>query len=206
MLKIWGRINSTNVKKVLWAAEELGLAYDQIDVGGKFGGLKNADFLARNPNGLIPLLEDEHTTLWESNVIVRYLAASHPNGGLWIENVAERAEAEKWMDWSSTTLYNDFRDIMMHLIRLPKEERDPAILQRGIDGLTRSLQIAEDALSNQPWLSGKDFGIGDIPLGCYAYAWFEFEISRPSMPHLENWYRRLAQRKAYRKAVMTPLT
>ncbi|WP_273725104.1 glutathione S-transferase family protein [Brucella gallinifaecis] len=206
MLKIWGRINSTNVKKVLWAAEELGLAYDQIDVGGKFGGLKNADFLARNPNGLIPLLEDEHTTLWESNVIVRYLAASHPNGGLWIENVAERAQAEKWMDWSSTTLYSDFRDIMMHLIRLPKEERDPAILQRGIDGLTRSLQIAEDALSNQPWLSGKDFGIGDIPLGCYAYAWFEFEISRPSMPNLENWYRRLAQRKAYRKAVMTPLT
>lgn len=206
MLKIWGRINSTNVKKVLWAAEELGLAYDQIDVGGKFGGLKNADFLARNPNGLIPLLEDEHTTLWESNVIVRYLAASHPNGGLWIEDVAERAQAEKWMDWSSTTLYSDFRDIMMHLIRLPKEERDPAILQRGIDGLTRSLQIAEDALSNQPWLSGKDFGIGDIPLGCYAYAWFEFEISRPSMPNLENWYRRLAQRKAYRKAVMTPLT
>lgn len=206
MLKIWGRINSTNVKKVLWAAEELGLAYDQIDVGGKFGGLKNADFLARNPNGLIPLLEDEHTTLWESNVIVRYLAASHPNGGLWIEDVAERAQAEKWMDWSSTTLYSDFRDIMMHLIRLPKKERDPAILQRGIDGLTRSLQIAEDALSNQPWLSGKDFGIGDIPLGCYAYAWFEFEISRPSMPNLENWYRRLAQRKAYRKAVMTPLT
>lgn len=206
MLKIWGRINSTNVKKALWAAEELGLAYEQINVGGQFGGLQNSEFLARNPNGLIPLLEDGDITLWESNVIVRYLAAVHPDRGLWIEDAAQRAQAEKWMDWSSTTLYSDFRDIMMHLIRLPEDERHPAVLQRGIDGLTRSLQIAEDALSTQPWFSGEAFGIGDIPLGCYAYAWFEFPITRPFMPHLEDWYQRLTQREAYRKAVMTPLT
>jgi glutathione S-transferase len=206
MLKIWGRINSTNVRKALWAAEELGLEYEQVNIGGPFGGLQDADFLALNPNGLIPLLQDGDTTLWESNVIVRYLAASRANGSLWIENPAKRAQAEKWMDWSSTTLFGDFRDVMMHLIRLPEDKRDPAILQRGIEGMARSLQIAEEALAVQPWFSGDNFGIGDIPLGCYAYAWFELPITRPSMPRLEGWYQRLTQRAAYRKAVMTPLT
>lgn len=206
MLKIWGRINSTNVKKALWAAEELGLDYQQINVGGPFGGLTEPDFLALNPNGLIPLLQDGDTTLWESNVIVRYLAATYTSNGLWIENPAKRAQAEKWMDWSSTTLFGDFRDIMMHLIRLPEEQRDPLILQRGIDGLTQALRIADNELAKKPWFSGEHFGIGDIPLGCYAYAWFQFPLVRPSMPHLENWYERLTQRSAYRKAVMTPLT
>ncbi|MCK4203221.1 glutathione S-transferase [Brucella pituitosa] len=206
MLKIWGRTNSTNVKKVLWIAEELGLEYEQIDVGGQFGGLQDASFLARNPNGLIPLLEDGNTTLWESNVIVRYLAATHAKSGLWIEAPAERAQAEKWMDWAPSTLYADFRDVITNLIRLPEDRRDKAAMQRGIDGMTRSLKIADQALANQPWLSGENFGVGDIPLGCYAYAWFEFPIERASTPHLEDWYNRLAQRPAYRKAVMTPLT
>ncbi|MCX2696457.1 MULTISPECIES: glutathione S-transferase family protein [Ochrobactrum] len=206
MLKIWGRTNSTNVKKVLWIAEELGLDYEQINLGGQFGGLQEASFLARNPNGLIPLLEDGDTTLWESNVIVRYLAATHAKSGLWIEAPAERAQAEKWMDWASSTLYADFRNVMANLIRLPEDKRDKAVAQRGIEGLTRSLKIADHALSQQKWLSGESFGIGDIPLGCYVYAWFAFPITRPSMPHLEDWYQRLSQRAAYRKAVMTPLT
>ncbi|MDH7793232.1 glutathione S-transferase [Ochrobactrum sp. AN78] len=206
MLKIWGRTNSTNVKKVLWIAEELGLKYEQIDVGGQFGGLQDESFLARNPNGLIPLLEDGDTTLWESNVIVRYLAATHAKSGLWIEPPAERAQAEKWMDWAPSTLYANFRDVITNLIRLPEDKRDEAVVQRGIEGMTRSLKIADQALANQPWLSGDDFGVGDIPLGCYAYAWFKFPIERPSTPHLEDWYNRLTQRPAYRKAVMTPLT
>lgn len=206
MLKIWGRTNSTNVKKVLWIAEELGLKYEQIDVGGQFGGLQDESFLARNPNGLIPLLEDGDTTLWESNVIVRYLAATHAKSGLWIETPAKRAQAEKWMDWAPSTLYADFRDVITNLIRLPEDKRDEAVVQRGIEGMTRSLKIADQALANQPWLSGDDFGVGDIPLGCYAYAWFKFPIERPSTPHLEDWYNRLTQRPAYRKAVMTPLT
>lgn len=117
---------------MLWIAEELGLEYEQIDVGGQFGGLQDASFLARNPNGLIPLLEDGNTTLWESNVIVRYLAATHAKSGLWIEAPAERAQAEKWMDWAPSTLYADFRDVITNLIRLPEDKRDKAAMQRGL--------------------------------------------------------------------------
>ncbi|WP_019443789.1 MULTISPECIES: glutathione S-transferase, partial [Brucella] len=112
MLKIWGRTNSTNVKKALWAAQELNLEYEQIDLGGQFGGLNDPVYLARNPNGLVPLLEDGETILWESNVIVRYLAAAYGKDSLWIENPAKRAQAEKWMDWVSTTIAGDFRDVM----------------------------------------------------------------------------------------------
>lgn len=206
MLKIWGRTNSTNVKKALWIAQELGLDYEQFDVGGQFGGLDDPAFLARNPNGLIPLVEDGETVLWESNVITRYLAATYGKDSLWIENPARRAQAEKWMDWASTTLYTDFSNVMKHMIRLPEDKRDPAILQRGLDGLARSMKIANDGLGQAPWFSGEEFGIGDIPVGCYAYAWFEFSIERPSLPQLENWYERMKLRPAYRSAVMTPLT
>lgn len=206
MLKIWGRINSTNVKKALWTAHELDLEYEQINIGGPYGGLKDPAYLARNPNGLIPLLEDGDMVLWESNTITRYLAAAYGKGGLWIDDPAKRAQAEKWMDWASVSFATSFSDVMKHLIRLPEAERDPAILQRGLEGLAHSMQIADDGLKEAPWFSGENFGIGDIPIGCYAYAWFEFPIERPARPRLEDWYGRLKQRPAYQTAVMTPLT
>ncbi|KAB2665915.1 glutathione S-transferase [Brucella tritici] len=206
MLKIWGRINSTNVKKALWTARELNLDYEQIDVGGQFGGLKDPAYLARNPNGLIPLLEDGGTVLWESNTITRYLAAAYGKETLWIEDAAKRAQAEKWMDWASSSFYTNFSNVMKHLIRLPEAERNPALLEQSLQGLAQSMQIANEGLKEAPWFSGENFGIGDIPTGCYAYAWFEFPIERPSLPHLEDWYGRLKQRPAYQAAVMTPLT
>ncbi|MFQ0813705.1 glutathione S-transferase [Brucella anthropi] len=206
MLKIWGRINSTNVKKALWTAHELDLEYEQINIGGPYGGLKDPAYLTRNPNGLIPLLEDGDMVLWESNTITRYLAAAYGKGGLWIDDPAKRAQAEKWMDWASVSFATSFSDVMKHLIRLPEAERDPAILQRGLEGLAHSMQIADEGLKEAPWFSGENFGIGDIPIGCYAYAWFEFPIERPALPRLEDWYGRLKQRPAYQTAVMTPLT
>ncbi|KAB2688911.1 glutathione S-transferase family protein [Brucella tritici] len=206
MLRIWGRINSTNVKKALWTARELNLDYEQIDVGGQFGGLKDPAYLARNPNGLIPLLEDGGTVLWESNTITRYLAAAYGKETLWIEDAAKRAQAEKWMDWASSSFYTNFSNVMKHLIRLPEAERNPALLEQSLQGLAQSMQIANEGLKEAPWFSGENFGIGDIPTGCYAYAWFEFPIERPSLPHLEDWYGRLKQRPAYQAAVMTPLT
>ncbi|MCH4539251.1 glutathione S-transferase [Ochrobactrum sp. A-1] len=95
---------------------------------------------------------------------------------------------------------------MKHLIRLPEAERDPVLLEQSLQGLAQSMQIANEGLKEASWFSGENFGIGDIPTGCYAYAWFAFPIERPSLPHLEDWYGRLKQRPAYQAAVMTPLT
>lgn len=92
MITLWGRNNSTNVKKVLWTLEELDLPFNQIMAGMAFGVNKEADYLAMNPNGLVPLLRDDETdaTLWESNTIVRYLAAQYGQGRLWVENPVAR--------------------------------------------------------------------------------------------------------------------
>ncbi|MEK1907399.1 MAG: glutathione S-transferase [Pseudomonas sp.] len=206
MLKIWGRKNSTNVRKVLWCAEEAGVAYQAIDAGGAFGLVNEPAYRAMNPNGLVPVIDDEGVLLWESNAIVRYLAAKYAHGSLYAEDVAVRAAADKWMDWTSTTLAPVFRELFWGTLRTPPEQRDLAAIEVARQRCGELLGMADRALALQPWLSGEAFGMGDIPLGCFAYAWFEMPIARPELPHLAAWYARLQQRPAYQCAVMTPLT
>ncbi|PRD41521.1 glutathione S-transferase [Phyllobacterium phragmitis] len=206
MLKIWGRSNSTNVKKALWAAAELGLDYEHVMAGGAHGVVDTPEYRALNPNGLVPVIEDDGFVLWESNAIVRYLAAKYGADMLWIDDAAKRADAEKWMDWASTTVIGPFTDIIWHTVRLPEDKRDPAIQARGVAAFAKALEIPEKVLSGQPWLSGTEFGIGDIPLGVFVYAWMELPLDRPDLPHIAAWYERLKERPAYAKSVMTPLT
>ncbi|MFG1395564.1 glutathione S-transferase [Roseixanthobacter pseudopolyaromaticivorans] len=206
MLKIWGRLNSTNVKKVVWAARELSLPYEHANAGGPFGLVNEPEYRALNPNGLVPCVEDQGLILWESNAVVRYLAARHGAGTLWPENPAVRAIGDKWMDWTSTSFAAPFRDVFWNLIRLDPEKRDMGAVEAGIVACADLLARADAALADHPYLSGDAFAMGDIPLGCFAYGWFEMPITRPPMPHLEAWYVRLKDRPAYRDAVMTPLT
>lgn len=105
MLKVWGRKNSSNVKKVLWCLKELQAPYEQIDVGGPFGGLHEANYLALNPNASIPTLQDDDFALWESNTIIRYLCTKYENYHLYPTDVKQRANVEKWMDWSNGSLF-----------------------------------------------------------------------------------------------------
>ncbi|TBW34320.1 glutathione S-transferase family protein [Siculibacillus lacustris] len=204
-MKIWGRRNSANVKKVLWAAEELGLPYEQIDAGGAFGIVSTPDYLARNPNGLVPLLEDGDLTLWESNTIVRYLAARYGAGTLWIADPGARAEAEKWMDWSHQ-FAAPFREVIFGLLRTPPEKRNLAAIEGGRVAVARLFGIADAALATTPWLSGPAFGIADIVLGPFAYVWMELAIERPDHPHLADWYRRLQTRPTWPTAVAIGLS
>lgn len=206
MLKIWGRANSTNVKKVLWCVEELGLDYERIDAGGAFGLVDDPAYRHLNPNGLVPTLQDGDLVLWESNAIVRYLADAYGGGELRADDPAARASAEKWMDWTSTSIAGPFRDLFWNVVRRSPEQRNEEELRSGRKRSGELLAIADAALAQQPYLSGETFGVGDIPLGCFAYAWFEMPIERPDMPALRAWYDRLRQRQPYQKAVMTPLT
>ena len=205
MLTIWGRANSANVKKVTWTAEELGLAYDRIDAGGAFGGLDTPEYRAMNPNGLVPVLKDGDLVLFESNTIVRYLAAKYGEGSLWIADPGARAKAEMWMDWVHSFAY-PFRDVVFGLLRTPPEQRDNAAIARGIAECGRLFGIADAALAKSPWLSGAEFGIGDVPLATFAHVWLNLAIDRPEAPHLAAWYERLLMRPAYAKLVATPLT
>ncbi|MBA1205194.1 glutathione S-transferase [Pseudomonas capeferrum] len=207
MLKIWGRKNSSNVRKALWCAQELGLDYQSIDAGGAFGLVDEPDYRARNPNGLVPLLEDGDFVLWESNTIVRYLCAQYGHEAGWYpDDARQRAQAEKWMDWTTSALAPVFRPLFWGILRTPPEQQDWVAINAAHKAVAQLLSMADQTLARQPYLSGDDVGMGDIPLGCFAYAWFEMPIERPDMHHLRAWYERLAARPAYQAAVMTALT
>ncbi|MEH0876765.1 glutathione S-transferase [Pectobacterium cacticida] len=205
MITIWGRSSSTNVKKVLWCAEELALPYQQIPAGGQFGLNHEAEYLAMNPNGLIPCLRDDNVVLWESNTIVRYLAAQYGQNSLYIPDAAKRANAEKWMDWA-ITLAAAFGPVFINMVRIAPEKRDMALVHKNRIECERLLDIVDTVLADQLWLSGEQFGIGDIPLGCIAYGWLNMPIEQHSHPNLERWYQQLTERPAYQKHVMIPLS
>lgn len=207
MLKIWGRKNSSNVRKTLWAAEELGLAYEAIDAGGAFGVVDTPEYRAMNPNGRVPVIDDDGFVLWESNAIVRYLMAKHANGTAWCpENPQARASADKWMDWTTSSFAGPFRTVFWGVLRTPQEQQDWPVINAAIKECDGLLTMADQALATRPYLSGTEIGMGDIPLGSFIYAWLEMPIERAPQPRLEAWYARLKQRPAYQKAVMTALT
>ena len=207
MLKIWGRKNSSNVRKALWVAEELGLEYEAINAGGAFGVNDQPEYLARNPNGVVPMIEDGDFVLWESNTIVRYLAAQYaPDSTLCPSSAKARAEQDKWMDWTTSTFAVPFKTVFWGVLRTPAEQQDWAQINAAKATIEGMLRIVDKTLSTQPYLSGNEFGMGDIPLGSFIYAWFEMPIERTDLPHLKAWYKRLQQRPAYRTAVMTALT
>ncbi|MGZ7458598.1 glutathione S-transferase family protein [Pseudomonas sp. Ma2-10] len=207
MLKIWGRKNSSNVRKSLWAAEELGLDYEAIDAGGAFGIVDTSEYRAMNPNGRVPVIDDEGFVLWESNTIVRYLMARHANGTAWYpENLQALASADKWMDWTTSSFAGTFRTVFWGVLRTPESQQDWPAINAAIKECDGLLAMADQALAAQPYLSGDEIGMGDIPLGSFIYAWFEMPIERAPQPHLQAWYARLKERPAYQKAVMTALT
>lgn len=206
MLRIWGRVNSVNVKKALWAAEELGLQYERIDAGLQFGVTKTPEYRRMNTNSLVPTIEDDGFVLWESHSIVRYLAAKHAAGTLWPTDLRVRADAERWMDWAFT-LQNAMRDVFWGLIRTPPEKRDMRAIEAGAKRSADLLEaVLETALAGKDYLTGKNFTMGDIPLGCEVQRWMRVPLQRPRLPNVEAWFERLRARPAFLKIVDVPLT
>lgn len=194
MLTIWGRLNSHNVKKVAWFAEELALPHVRHDVGGAFG--MDDAYLALNPNALIPTIEDEGFVLWESNAILRYLAARHGGERWWPADPAVRATADRWMDWQIDYAEGQ-RDAFVNLVRRAPAQRDMAAVTQAAARCAKRMTLLNRHLAEAEWLSGADFGIGDIPMGVYAHTWFTLEIERPNVPHVAAWYDRLKSRPGY---------
>ncbi|WP_176591122.1 glutathione S-transferase family protein [Sphingobium sp. EM0848] len=203
MLTIWGRLNSHNVKKVAWFASEIGLPYVRHDVGGQFG-MSDA-YVAMNPNRLIPTIEDGDVVLWESNAILRYLAARYAPRTMWPADPAARAQGDKWMDWQFS-FADAQRGAFLNLIRRKPEERDAAALAKSARQSGEAMLILDHALAGQAWLSGESFGVADVPMGAYAHTFFTLEMERPDVPHARAWYDRLRERPAYVETVMIPLT
>jgi glutathione S-transferase len=188
MLKIWGRISSINVRKVVLIAQELGVPFERIDAGGAFGVVKTPEFLARNPNGLIPLLEDDQVELWESNAIVRYLCARHAPDALYPLALPARFDAERWMDWQQTTLNPAGRVAFMQWIRTPAERRDPDAIARSVAATEALFALLDHQLSTRPFIAGDRLTMADLPIACEVHRWINLPRPRTARPHLDRWY------------------
>jgi len=207
MLTIFGRTNSVNVQKVLWCLAELGVAYERIDAGLAHGKNKEPWYLALNPNGLIPLLQDGAFTLWESNTIVRYLASKHGFGGLYPGSPETRALAERWMDWQLSTLVWPVSIVFQNLVRRAPGERDAAAIARHTVEANHAVALLDAHLARQPYVAGDAFTMGDIPVGATTHRWLEVPgIERPAFSAVRAWRTRLAERAGFRAHVMLPLS
>ena len=202
MLKIYGRKSSSNVQKVLWCCDELGIAYEREDVGGKFGKNRTPEYLALNPNGLVPTIDDDGFILWESNSIVRYLAAKHGNGKLWPQDPQAAAGASRWMDWQLSTLGPANAPLFRAYLRDPKETIPAAELAAAARRTGEAWGIVDAQLAQTPFVAGAELTVGDIAFGNAIHRWYAYPIDRPALPRLRAWYDRLCARPAYRRNIV----
>jgi glutathione S-transferase len=206
MLKLWGRINSINVQKVLWALDELKVPYERTDAGMQFGVVNEPFYRKMNPNGRVPTIEDDGLVLWESNAIVRYLSAKHGAGTLWPNDPRQRADADRWMDWATSTVAPALTPVFWGLIRTPPEKRNMAAIEADAEKAAQAFQVLEQSLEGREYVAGKSFTMGDIPLGAFVYRWYALEVKRPKLAKVEAYYQRLQQRPAFKKHLMLPLS
>jgi len=208
MRRILGRANSINVMKVVWACEELGLDYVREDMGGPFGGLDTPGFAALNPNRLVPVLvEPDGWAMWESNAILRYLAAAYGRGSaLWPEEPRARARADQWMDWQQTAANAALGPAFVQLFRTPPERRDEAVIEKSVARAAEVFRILEAHLAATPFVAGESFTLGDIPVGCHVHRYLHMPIARPDLPALAAYHRRLLARAPYAAHVAVPVT
>jgi glutathione S-transferase len=195
-LQIWGRMTSINVKKVIWTAQELGLDLERHEAGGVHGVVKTPAYMALNPNSQVPVLEDGDYVLWESNVITRYLCAKHSMGDLYPDNLHERFDAERWMEWQQTLVNPASRPGFWHLVRLPPEQRDAATVAQSNAAVEPLMAILDAHLANRDFILGDRFTMADVPVGCEVHRWFGLPQAREKRPHIERWFAALLARPA----------
>jgi glutathione S-transferase len=201
MLKVYGRANSINVQKVMWIIGDLNIPHTREDVGGAFGKTKEDWYMKMNPNSVVPTIDDDGFVLWESNTIVRYLAAKHGTGDLLPTDLKARADAERWMDWLLTVLGPAMRDVFWGLVRTPPEQRDAKAIEDSRQKSYAALQILEKQLAGRDHVTGKSFTVGDIPIGVFVNRWFKLPIERPKLANLEAYHARLKQRPGFKTHV-----
>jgi glutathione S-transferase len=198
VLKIYGRANSINVRKVLWTADEIGVPFTREDWGRGFRATSEPEFLKLNPFALVPVIDDGGTVLRESQAICRYLAAKHGRTDLYPSDLVERARVEAWMDYAQTDLYQGARAPFLGLIVKMPAFQDPKLIQSGIADWTRQMQLLNDSLARGgPYLMGSQFTLADIPVGLVVNRWFSIPFDKPELKALSAYYDRLAERPAY---------
>lgn len=191
MLRILGKASSINVRKVLWACDEIGLPYEHRDEGPE---------LAQNPNGLVPVIVEDDFVLWESHTILRYLVGRYGGAALLPHEPRRRAEVEQWIDWQATDLNSSWRYAFMALVRRDPAFDDPRQIAASTTNWNRMMSILDIRLTaTQAFVAGADFTLADIPIGLSVNRWLITPIERPALPAVLAYYERLSERPAFLK-------
>lgn len=203
-LTIWGRKTSSNVQALMWCIGELGLDHIRHDIGHVHGGNDSPEFLAMNPNGLVPVLRDgEGPPLWETGAILRYLAGCYGPDRFWPADFVARAQVDKWAEWAKINATLNFTGpIFWRVVRTAPSRRDPAAIEAAITRFAGILDIAEAQLAANAFLAGPDFTLADIQFGHILYRYYDIAIGRPSHKHVERYYDGLTKRKPFQDHVM----
>jgi glutathione S-transferase len=204
-IHIWGRLTSINVRKVVWAAQEAGVAFIRTDAGMAFGMVDTPQYRAMNPNGLVPTLQDGAVVLWESNTIVRYLCAKYAPGTLYSQDLAQRFDAERWMDWQQTTLNRAGGAAFLQWVRTPAAQRDTQAIAQSVAAMEPLMALLDTRLANQSYMAGDHFTMADIPIACEVHRWFGLPQPHPQWINLERWFAAILQRPATRGVLDVPL-
>lgn len=207
MLKIYGRANSINVMKVMWVVGDFNIPHTREDVGGAFGKTKDDWYVKMNPNSVVPTIDDDGFTLWESNSIVRYLGAKHAAGSLWPSDARARADVDRWMDWQLSVLGPAMREVFWGLVRTPPEKRDMKLIEGSRQASINALTILDRHLAGRDFVGGSALTIGDVPVGVFVSRWFKLPIERPTLANVASYHARLKQRPGFAQHVEAiPLT
>ncbi len=199
VLQILGKASSINVRKVLWTCAEIGLEFELTEYGsGTTNSVTSPEFLALNPNALVPVIQDAGQVLWESNTICRYLAARHGRTDLLPHDPMGRAQVEKWMDWQATELNNAWRYAFMALVRHSPAHKDIAAIENSVREWNRHMEIADRQLQTTgAYLSGEQFSLADVVFGLSLNRWRATPIPHANLPALQTYFDRLCTRPAF---------
>ncbi|MBG7622175.1 glutathione S-transferase [Herbaspirillum sp. AP02] len=199
MLRIYGRDNSINVRKVLWVCAELGIAFEREDWGAGFRPTSEAGFVAMNPNAMVPVIDDDGFVLWESNSILRYLAAQHGGSALYPGTPRERARVDQWLDWQASDLNRSWSYAFMALARKSPDHGDAQQVAASIAGWTRFMQVLEQQLQHSGgYVAGPDFSLADIAVGLSVNRWFGTPFEHAPLPAVAAYFERLTERPGFR--------
>ncbi|MFC3396480.1 glutathione S-transferase family protein [Brenneria rubrifaciens] len=199
MLKVLGRASSINVRKVLWLCDELALPFDREDWGAGYQPPLKPEFLALNPNAMVPVIQEGDFVMWESNAILRYLANAHGGEWLYPQNARARAPVDQWIDWQGTELNTAWRYAFMSLVRQSPAHQEPHLLAASSKEWAHAMSILDRQLEKTGrYVTGTSFTLADIPIGLSVNRWYETPLDHPNYPAVRAYYECLSERPAYR--------
>ncbi|MEO1490815.1 MAG: glutathione S-transferase family protein [Pseudomonadota bacterium] len=203
MITVWGRSTSSNVQVVMWTLAELGIAHERLDWGGAFGGNDDPEYRAMNPNGLIPVLRDGDTVLFESPAILRYIGARYGHEAFWPADPGRRAALDMWAEWIKTSVCPELiYKVFWHLVRTPPSRRDQGVIASGAGALATLMPRLDARLGDAPFLGGENLCFADIMAGHVLYRYMTLDFEKADTPNVDAYYQRLTERPLYREHVM----